>query len=74
MYGWENISSQTGTKRLSQQTPIEGLYLSGHWTLPGSGSLRVFSCGVQCAQRILMAEGLASALPTFAEADLPSIS
>jgi prolycopene isomerase len=70
MYGWENVPLQTGTKRLAHRTPLPGLYLAGHWSLPGSGSLRVFASGLNAAQLILGERGVAA--PTFAEANLPA--
>ena len=53
VYGWENIPQQSLPKRLAHKTPIEGLFLSGHWTEPGSSSFRVVYSGVQAAQSIL---------------------
>lgn len=56
-YAWENIPSQTGGKRSPHVTPLEGLFLSGHWTQPGSGSLRALVSGVHTAQLVLAASG-----------------
>ena len=53
VYGWENIPQQSLPKRLAHKTPVEGLFLSGHWTEPGSSSFRVVYSGVQAAQSIL---------------------
>jgi prolycopene isomerase len=53
VYGWDNTPAQAGIKRLSHMTPIEGLYLSGHWTQPGTGSLGVIYSGLQTAQMVL---------------------
>ena len=52
LYGWENTPAQTLTKRLSNRTPIDGLYLSGAWTQPGSGTIGVMQSGFQTAQAI----------------------
>jgi len=49
IYGWENTPSQTLPKRLPQQTPIEGLLLAGHWTNPGTGSVRCLLSGLSAA-------------------------
>jgi prolycopene isomerase len=57
-YAWENIPSQTGGKRSPHVTPLKGLFLSGHWTQPGSGSLRALVSGVHTAQLVLGASGL----------------
>lgn len=53
VYGWENTPAQSQPKRLAHRLPIEGLYLAGHWTEPGSSSFRVVYSGVQAAQSIL---------------------
>jgi prolycopene isomerase len=73
MYGWENTPRQTGAKRPAVKTPIDGLYLCGHWTLPGSGGLRVFASGVVVSQVILAERGLAGGVPNFAEANMPEV-
>jgi prolycopene isomerase len=52
-YGWENTPAQTGGKRSPHQAPLEGLFLSGHWTQPGTGSLRALVSGVHTAQMVL---------------------
>lgn len=52
-YGWENIPTQTGGKRSPHMPPLEGLFLSGHWTQPGTGSLRAFVSGMHTAQMVL---------------------
>ena len=51
-YGWENTPSQTVPKRLDYRTPIEGLFLAGHWTHPGTGSVRCLLSGAQTAAAI----------------------
>lgn len=53
IYGWENTPLQAGTQRPDHQTPVEGLYLAGHWSQPGTGSVRVIYSGALAAQRIL---------------------
>ena len=40
IYGWENVPRQTGGLRTPHACPIEGLFLCGHWTPPGSGAIR----------------------------------
>jgi prolycopene isomerase len=52
-YAWENTPAQTGGARSPHITPVEGLFLSGHWTQPGSGSLRALVSGVHTAQLVL---------------------
>lgn len=44
-YGWENIPAQTASKRLAHRTPVDGLFLSGHWSEEGTSSLRVLTSG-----------------------------
>jgi prolycopene isomerase len=56
-YGWENTPTQTGGKRSPHVTPIESLFLSGHWTQPGSGSVRALVSGIHTAQLVLSATG-----------------
>jgi phytoene desaturase len=56
-YAWENTPSQTGGNRSPHVTPVDGLYLAGHWTQPGSGSLRALVSGVHTAQLVLAADG-----------------
>jgi phytoene dehydrogenase-like protein len=76
MYGFEHTPTQIGTKRLPHATPIDGLLLSGSWTIPGSGSLRCFASGVHTAAMILRAEGAGPPLPgaAAAGANLPELS
>jgi prolycopene isomerase len=51
-YGWENTPDQTTPKRLNYRTPVEGLFLAGHWTHPGTGSIRCLLSGAQTAAAI----------------------
>ena len=53
VYGWEPSPEQSGLRRLNNETPIRGLYLSGHWTQPGGGVYGVVLSGLQTARRIL---------------------
>jgi prolycopene isomerase len=53
IYGWENTPQQAGTRRLHHRTPVEGLFLCGHWTQPGSTSFRAFFSGVETTMNIL---------------------
>lgn len=57
IYGWENTPEQTGGRRSPHHTPVEGLFLSGHWTLPGTASLRVIVSGLHTAQMVLTSTG-----------------
>jgi prolycopene isomerase len=52
-YGWAQTPEQSGIKRLNLKTPVPGLYLSGHWTMPGGGIVGVVTSGQLCAQTIL---------------------
>ncbi|MEV6958163.1 NAD(P)/FAD-dependent oxidoreductase [Streptomyces sp. NPDC051207] len=61
-YGWENTPAQAGSKRLTYHTPIEGLYLSGHWAQAAS-ALRVIVSGTQTAQQILRADSVTDVGP-----------
>ncbi len=52
IYGWQVSPDQVGRNRLPNRTPIEGLYLAGHWTQPGGGIYGVIVSGVQTAQTV----------------------
>lgn len=52
-YGWAHLPEQSGIKRLNIKTPIPGLYLAGHWSMPGGGIPGVITSGQLCAQTIL---------------------
>lgn len=52
LYGWENTPNQTQPKRLPFETPVNGLYLAGHWTDPGTGSVRCLLSGLRTAAAI----------------------
>lgn len=58
IYGWAATPNQSTGKRLKQRTPIEGLFLSGHWTEPGAGSFRAIFSGVIAATQIAGLAGL----------------
>ena len=53
IYGWENTPDQSLSKRLSNATPIENLFLASAWSQPGPGTIAVMQAGFQVAQRIL---------------------
>src|SRR5205807_1640802 len=57
MVGWATTPDQSGSRRLSNLTPIEGLYLAGHWTQPGSSALRAMISGFHVAQLLLEQAG-----------------
>jgi phytoene desaturase len=52
IYGWANSPNQTLPKRLGSETPVGGLHLVGHWTEPGSGSLRCMFSGLRVAAAV----------------------
>jgi prolycopene isomerase len=52
-YGWEVSPAQVGPGRLSMTTPVQGLFLVGHWTQPGGGVYGVVWSGVQAARTLL---------------------
>ena len=58
-YGWENTPAQTGGRRSPHRAPVDGLFLAGHWTQPGTGSLRALVSGVHTAQMVLGSLGSA---------------
>jgi prolycopene isomerase len=53
MLGWEMSPQQLGTARLPASTPIENLYLTGHWTRPGGGVTPVIVSAQRLAQSLL---------------------
>ena len=52
-YGWANSPGQAGKNRLQPVTPIHGLYLAGHWTTPGGGTVTVALSGKTTAEMII---------------------
>jgi prolycopene isomerase len=52
-YGWAQIPSQSGIYRLQRTTPIQNLYLAGHWTSPGGGIAGVVASGELTAEAVL---------------------
>jgi len=52
-YGWAQTPGQSGIKRLNIKTPVPGLYLAGHWTMPGGGIAGAITSGRLCAGAIL---------------------
>lgn len=55
-YGWAQTPEQSGTRRLKRQTGIDGLFLTGHWTMPGGGILAVANSGMKTAENIILLE------------------
>jgi prolycopene isomerase len=53
IYGWANSTKQAGPLRLAYKTPLSGLYLTGHWTQPGSGIWTVVLSGISAAKYVL---------------------
>ncbi len=71
-YGWANTPRQTESRRLSHVTPIKGLFLAGHWTQPGTGSIRVIVSGLHTAIIVI---AMAGEQPPMLrrEADMPPV-
>jgi len=53
MLGWEMSPDQLGSARLPNATPVENLYLTGHWTQPGGGITPVIISAQRVARMIL---------------------
>lgn len=51
-YGWASTPALAGFGRLGHVTPVEGLYLAGHWTVPGPGIPEVVASGAELARII----------------------
>jgi prolycopene isomerase len=62
-YGWENIPAQTASKRLAHRTPLDGLFLSGHWSEEGTSSLRVLTSGRAVAAMVAADLGRPGTVP-----------
>jgi prolycopene isomerase len=57
LYGWENTPAQSANKRPGHDSPVEGLYLCGQWTLEAGSSFRVMLSGVETARLLLKPTG-----------------
>ncbi len=53
MLGWEMSPDQLGDHRPANTTPVENLYLVGHWTKPGGGITPVIVSAQRVADLIL---------------------
>ena len=49
IYGFSQTVKQSGMNRLSQETDVKGLLLSGSWTQPGGGVSACFISGIDAA-------------------------
>ena len=52
IYGWEQNMKQM-ISRPQHETPIKGLYLSGHWTDPGGGVVSVLLSSYKLSQKLM---------------------
>lgn len=68
--GWEITPRQATSGRPHHKTPIDGLYLAGHWTYPGGGMIRVAVSGAHAALVIFAELGMEDALRAFQPPDL----
>jgi prolycopene isomerase len=73
-YGWALSPSQIGGKRLAHDTPIGGLFLSGHWTEEGPASFRVVLSGMNTSRMVLGHLGSDMTVPTFRPDDVPQLA
>ncbi|WP_156725845.1 phytoene desaturase family protein [Streptomyces apocyni] len=73
-YGWALTPHQIGGKRLAHETPVPGLFLSGHWTEEGPASFRVILSGMNTAREVLKHLGTGIDVPTFKPDDIPVIA
>jgi len=72
IYGWANTPNQTQPKRMPQESPIEGLFLVGHWTNPGTGCLRCLFSGLRGAGTIAGFDDPIEFLGSLFSAPVPS--
>jgi prolycopene isomerase len=59
-YGWDLSASQKASLRPDIVTPVNGLFMAGHWTALGGGFLRSTLAGMTAAERVLARDGLES--------------
>ena len=52
-FGWAQGIDHVGANRLQIETPINGLYLTGHWTIPGGGIESVVASGILAERKIM---------------------
>lgn len=57
IYGWENTPTQSGGRRTPHETALDGLFMAGHWSQPGTGSIRVIVSGMHTAELVLRHTG-----------------
>ncbi len=53
IYGWELSPGQVGAGRPGNSTPLNGLFLAGHWAQPGGGVYGVVVSGIEAAAAVL---------------------
>jgi phytoene desaturase len=73
-YGWELVPSQIGSKRTKHRGPLEGLYLSGHWSEEGPASFRAVLSGMNTARMVHDDLGTGVEVPTFKPDDIPPMA
>jgi all-trans-retinol 13,14-reductase len=54
-YGFAQLPSQAGMKRVQHESSVENLYFSSAWTMPGGGFSGAIIGGYYCAEEILRA-------------------
>ena len=52
-YGFAQIPSQSGMKRMKHKSPIKNLYFASAWTMPGGGFTGAILSGYFCVEEIL---------------------
>ena len=53
MYGWAMTPTQFGPYRLPHRTPINGLWLAGHWSQPAAGVWGAAASGIGLVRTLL---------------------
>jgi prolycopene isomerase len=70
-YGWEHTPKQAGGRRLAHDSPVPGLYVSGHWSVDAPGSFFAILSSIRTAQVVLEQAGQRERAPVIQPPDMP---
>ena len=63
IYGYAQLTTQAGSRRPANRTPLPGLYLTGSWTGIGGGYEGAIASGLQTAAMLMQFEGIPPQAP-----------